>query len=174
MKHAKKLLALLLAFIMAFGIGVSAMAAETIYDPFLVPQPWDQTITNGDSFTLSIEVDVPEGWQAEYQWFEGSYRGFEGHPKIDIQGAAAPILSLSPGNPAYPSVQKKWHDTAKLYGCRITLRDGGGTVRNIESNWAYVFAVPTLGWKIVRFMEDVWLFLTAPFRAIYYIFFGWE
>ena len=63
----KKLLALLLAFVLAFGIGIPAMAEETNV-PYIITPPKDLTIGYGRSFILSVEVHVPEGWTVEPRW----------------------------------------------------------------------------------------------------------
>ena len=61
MKHTKKLLALLLTFIMAIGIGIPITAEENDL-PYVITPPKDITIAYGRSFKLSVEVYVPEGW----------------------------------------------------------------------------------------------------------------
>jgi len=163
MKHAKKLLALLLAFVMAFGMGVSALATEA---PRIVTHPQNQKITHGESCTLSVDVYVPAGWAAEYQWLKG-------YPPATIHGETGESLRLSPGDSFYPP-GKKYYISAMSYECMITLRDGDGTVLRLDSHSATVYAHPTLGWRIAGFLLSAFEFLTFPFRFLFYIFFAWE
>jgi len=62
----KKLLSICLAGLMLFGFGAEAMAEEgesTVdWDDFyIVTQPRELTVPYGESFTLSVEVNIPEG-----------------------------------------------------------------------------------------------------------------
>ena len=174
MKHVKKLLALLLAIIMAFGIGVSALAEEPL--PQIITQPRDQTITNGDSFTLSIEMVVPAGWAVEYQWVVVYYNAYGEIRAEEIPGATQPSLRLSPGGAFYPPYppEAKRYGSSLNYRCNITVRHGDGAVLKPDSHPASIGLKPTLGWRIVGFLLSAFEFLTFPFRATYYIFFGWE
>ncbi|MCL2300738.1 MAG: hypothetical protein FWC27_11420 [Firmicutes bacterium] len=175
MKHAKKLLALLLAFVMAVGLGVSVLAEEPL--PDIITQPRSQTITNGDSFTLSVEMYVPAGWAVEYQWVVVSYGVYEEIRAEEIQGATQQSLRLSPGDPFYPPYppEAKRYGSSLYYRCNIrTVRNGDGAVLKPDSHPAEVYLKPTLGWRIANFLLGIWDFLTTPFRYIYYAFFGWE
>ena len=174
MKHAKKLLALLLACVMAFGLGVSALAEEPL--PQIITQPRDQTITNGDSFTLSIEMVVPAGWAVEYQWVVVYYNAYGEIRAEEIQGATQPILRLSPGDAFYPPYppEAKRYGSSLNYRCDITVRNGDGVVLKPDSHPAIVSLKPTLGWRIVGYLLSALEILTAPFRFLYYIFFAWE
>ena len=76
MKHTKQLLALLLTLAMALGLGASdafaqeAAAESTVNwdDFYIVTQPQGATIPYGDSFTLDVEVNLPEGVVVNYDW----------------------------------------------------------------------------------------------------------
>ena len=80
----KKLLALLLAVLMLFGLYAVGASAKTLdgdtaqaglaplavdWDDFyIITQPEDQEIPFGSDFTLSVAVNVPAGAKVTYQW----------------------------------------------------------------------------------------------------------
>jgi len=161
MKYAKKLLALLLACVMAFGLGVSALATGEA--PYIVTQSQNLTIAHGDSITLSVEVYVPTGWAVEYQWFFSSQK---------IQGATEPILRLSPGDPCYPQGEERYTLVTSI-SCEITLRNEDGTVLKLTSESSLIVET-TIGWKIINFLRSIlsyplWL-LMLPFTLLLYLF----
>lgn len=92
MKRTKNLLALLLAALLAFGIGVPATAAG-------VNAPAEYAIPYGEDFTLQAQIPVPAGVNVSYQWYY--YENNE--IRRDIQGATGPTLSVAYGAPYYPS-----------------------------------------------------------------------
>ena len=162
-----KLLALLLACAMAFGLGVSALAMET---PYFISHTQSQTITRGDSCTFSVDVYIPAGWTAEYEWFISGQR---------IQGATESSLRLSPGDPGYPQGGKRYETLIAGIRCEIPLRHESGTFITLSSSCGLSVEPPMAWfWNIVRVLRNVVLFplqwLTAPFRFLYYIFFAWE
>jgi len=114
----KKTLALLLTLILALGLGVPAMAAPGFS---IVAQPQDITINFGESFTLSVEAEVPAGGGATYQW-----RRVGGSWNFTIPGATGPALRLSYGDQAYPDAFPRNDSYAPAsYECVITLVPGG-------------------------------------------------
>ena len=118
MREKKKLLALLLTFALAFGLASPAMA-EVIWDDFIIiTQPQDLTVLFGETFTLSVEVNIPDGAKEEYQWFLG---------RTPIEGATGPALSLGSTDETYPSARNPWDNAYAYYSCKITADDGSET-----------------------------------------------
>jgi len=191
MKHIKRLLSTLLALLLACGIGVPAMAeaedelevliiieneqqeqeAESPAEietlsvnddvPYIITPPQWQTITRGDSFTLSVEVYLPQGWIAAYQW-----QGYNGSVYVDLPGATESILQLSSRDSEYPDAGRPWWNGGRSYRCMITLQDEDGTVSNLISKHADVDVEPTRFWKAFGFIgsiaETIFIYLFAP------------
>jgi len=165
MKHTKKPLALLLAFLMAFGVGVFAMAEEEDVTeepiaaeelmiaeeaapaeeepdvPYIITQPQDQNFPYGADIVLSVEVYLPEGWTAAYQWYARHERYREtafANDKYLRDGATEATLQLSPGD--------RWYDSSFPYQdrfdyplfCEVTCRHANGTVLVLNSATASV------------------------------------
>ena len=165
MKHTKRLLAALLALALALTLALPAMAAAgpqsaVNWDEFyIITQPQSQTIAHGESFTLSVEVNVPEGvtW-VEYQW-----RRSGGH----IADATEAVLMLSPGYPGYPRANRPYHSATGHYFVVITAvaEDEDGNVIDSRTLHSEVTAVtiqaerrPTL-WENLRVILAGALFL---------------
>lgn len=67
MKQTKKWLALVLTFALALSLALPAAAVN--WDEFrIVTQPQSMTVAYGESATLTIEVNVPDGAQVVYDW----------------------------------------------------------------------------------------------------------
>ena len=109
MKSTKRILATLLTLALALSLTLPAMAVVD-WDEFrITKQPQDLTIKNGDSFTLSVEVNIPDGVEVEYRWQrDSSY----------IEGATAPELHLRTGDSFYPEFSRLGGDLAD-YVCDI-------------------------------------------------------
>ena len=90
MKYTKKLLALLLVLVMALGLGITAMADPSDVPHVIPPTQPTPKVTTGDSFTLSVDMYIPDGWTVEYQWQEYTSAGY-----TDIPGAAERTLLLA-------------------------------------------------------------------------------
>ena len=130
MKLSKSLLALILSTALAFGLGLPAMAEENgtsrLPDAkvFVVWPGWE-TVSYGESFTLSTRVDTPQEVEAlSYQWY-CTPRTFSA--LSPIQGATEPTLSVSFGEPHYPlpgTEQDAWF----IFICKVTFveRNTGG------------------------------------------------
>ena len=132
MKHAKKLLALLLALALALGIAIFAMAEEPDV-PYIVTQPQEQTYAYGTAFTVSVQVYLPEGWTAEYQWYFNSL-SITGLSYFELPGATASSMRLSPGDYGYPHEPfRPYMPTDDLYYCQIIVRDENGVSTNLTS-----------------------------------------
>ncbi len=98
MKRAKKLLALLLTLVLAFALAAPAFAEEpepTVnWDAFyIVEQPKArQLLKEGETVTLSVKVNIPEGVTVEYKWYQDDYLAV---PPKAIEGATGSTLQLS-------------------------------------------------------------------------------
>ena len=164
MKQIKQPLALLLTFLMALGVGVFAAAEETPDLPYIVSLwPATTTLNGKNSFTMSVDVHLPEGWTAEYQWQRSTTSGY-----VDISGATGPTYSLSPGDQEYPKRNKgfqPWWNYYCSYQCQITARAADGTVVELEGETS-VLLEPTPFWKtvgsILRVLETVFTVVFAP------------
>jgi len=100
--NMKKLISALLALVMVSGLfaamPLTASAAESTVnwdDFYIVTQPQGRTIKRGDTFTLSFEVNVPDGVEVEYQWFGIANGTFK-------VATSEPFLICSPGDEYYP------------------------------------------------------------------------
>lgn len=70
MKTTKRVLGILLALTLVFGIALTAMAEDISYAPVITQQPEEVYVRAGMSFTLSVEATVPEGGTLSYQWYQ--------------------------------------------------------------------------------------------------------
>ncbi|MCL2495238.1 MAG: hypothetical protein FWE98_06235 [Oscillospiraceae bacterium] len=138
MKHAKKPLALLLALVIALGLGVSAMAEEELDVPYIITQPQNQNLPYGAAITLSVEVYLPEGWTAEYQWYI-RHRWFQEYgftnDKYILDGATEPTLLLSPGDPWYTIYWFYEEGIDYTFFCEVTF---AGAYQTLNSDNARV------------------------------------
>ncbi|MCL2495562.1 MAG: hypothetical protein FWE98_07935 [Oscillospiraceae bacterium] len=127
----KKPLALLLALALAFALALPAVFAEegetqsqVNWDDFyIVTQPQNQTVKYGENFTLTVEVNVPDGVEVEYFW-SNIYRNY-GYRTTEPMILVGPDLSLYPMREAshYFNLQ-----ASVTYTCKITvgIRDDNG------------------------------------------------
>jgi len=114
MKYTKCMLALLLtlALVLSFALPVAA-AVEPLN---VISQPPSTVyVKRGESFTLTVEVEIPEGVdEVTYQW---RYIG-----SVKVAGATSNTLLLSPGDAEYPKRQYYYSVTganSERYSCRI-------------------------------------------------------
>jgi len=119
MKFTKRILATLLTLALALTLALPAAAAVDWNEFRITKQPQDMTIKYGDSFTLSVEVDVPDGVEVEYQWYRGS----------KIEGATDSSLHGTPSDPYYPEYSSLGGDN-EIFECWITAyeKDADGNV----------------------------------------------
>jgi hypothetical protein len=97
MKHTKRMLTMVLTFALAFSLAAPAFAAVN-WDEFQITErPKNIAIPYGDSFTLGVEVKVPDGVSVEYQW--RTYSAGAGH--TPIENATSYELRLGPSDPYY-------------------------------------------------------------------------
>ena len=135
MKHTKRLLALLLSLALAFGLALPAFAANAIdWDDFYIITPlWTEVyVPHGESVTLNMEVNIPEGVErVTYQWYSS---GIYNNDK-PIKGATTDTLQLSPRDSDYPTKSSnsyKGMDAIPggahylVYYCEITVYDDVG------------------------------------------------
>jgi len=116
MKRAKQLLAVVLAFSLALSFVLPALAIE--WDDFrIITQPQSLTIGEGESFTLTVAVNVPDGVVVEYQWYVVSNVGY-----TDTAPSGGPILTAAPGDSYYAINPGRAPDnnSYKNYFCKIT------------------------------------------------------
>ena len=144
MKYTKHALALLLALALAFGLAMTAFATEeeAELEPLalqstvdwsefrIITNPQDQYVPYGESFTLSVEVNIPDGGEVTYRWYVAN-GGI-------IEGATTNTLQLGPGDAHYPKPPGS-NDAGlhrRSYRCVIIPADG--QARSRESWWADV------------------------------------
>lgn len=119
MKFAKRILASLVTLALMFLLALPSMAAVN-WDEFkFTEMPKDITIKYGDSFTLSVEVKVPDGAVVEYQWY---CRTGESGSAVVMENETSRELHLSPGDVFYPS-DERLGGASVNYGCEITAYD---------------------------------------------------
>jgi|GEM_PF-1315061 len=208
MKHLRNPLALLLALMLAFGIGASAMAEEIeleteaamespaeIAEAPVTPSavdwnglyvitdlPEDLYVPRGESFTLSVEISVPDAVEVKYQWYVG-YGDY-----VPIEGATSPTLQLSSNDAYYPKAGNPHSQIVKagsrqsFFYCKVTVLDGEGTqltqwtsnatdvrVQGTLGEWLYSVTVRPLkgaaGWVWNAFLGLVGL----PIRVLDFI-----
>jgi len=123
----KRLLAIILAVVMAAGLAVPATTIEieaqesetqpsVNWDDFyIVTQPKDLTFQRGESLTFSVKVNVPEGVEVAYQWYRSNPV-----PLRPIGNEA--ILQLSPDDISYPafSAYDFWVPSSVSVYCEVT------------------------------------------------------
>jgi len=158
MKKAKRILSALLTLALALALALTLAlpaAAAVNWDDFrITKQPQNLTIKSGDSFTLSVEVNVPAGVVVEYQW------RFIPGGREPIEGATGSELSLAPGDRYYPS-QDGLDDVRVGYECVINAyeKDSGGNIISSRNKWSDT-AYVSLERKALRKLLDVTI---APF-----------
>jgi len=75
MKLPKRILALLLAFMLALGLGASVIAEDEPPGepnpamPVITAQPQSITIQNNSEFSISVQAEIPNGDPMRYEWF---------------------------------------------------------------------------------------------------------
>ena len=165
MKHTKRILAVLLTLVLALGLAMPAMAAVNWNEFRITRQPQNQTIRYGDSFTLSVEVNVPEGVVVSFQWqlADGGV--------LPVETANSAELQLSPGDPGYPA-----QNFSGTFRCVITAyeKDDDGNVisdKTLTSETVRVM-VTTEGeiersfWERV-YSVTIWPFVYATMFTLY-------
>ena len=69
MKHTKRLLALLLTLVLALGLALPTFASTNPAMPVITKQPQSVTVLNGETYTFSIEAEIPNGDPLRYEWY---------------------------------------------------------------------------------------------------------
>jgi len=141
MKFTKRILAAFLTLALALSLALPAMAAVNWSDFRITKQPQNLTIKHGDSFTLSVKVNVPDGVEVEYQWYGGSNR---------IKNATASELYLGPDDQYYPDDYSLGGASSSFF-CEITAydEDNSGDKRTIWSDTAHVTTKRTISGKLL-------------------------
>ena len=197
MKHLRKPLALLLALLIAFGLGASSAAeeieleAETVTEaPMVVSEavtetteepaeiveaamettveaaeapmtasavnwedftiithpPESLSVKHGESFTLSVEVNIPEGVEMEYQWYCESNM---------IPGATDAVLQVNRDDAVHP---KNYANACTYYYCRITgveKKDGIEVSREWQNSASSVVDMKTMKKTMGKLLEPI-------------------
>ena len=202
MKLSNRLLALLLALALALTLALPAIAEEETPPPeiaaqeivaqavnwddfYIITQPQDQAIRNGQSFTLSVAVNIPAGVEVEYQW---SYRASNGR-SAEIENATGPVLQVSPGDECYPD-PRGYGALNRLYSCKIIgyekdgdeiiaqkMLDSGAYVKVKETILQFLFSLFVtsftmtilVGSLAALFMVFITAGLALPFVPIMYL-----
>jgi len=135
MKHTKKLFALLLTLALAFSLAMPAMAAVDWDDFRIVTQPQSMTIKDGDSFTLSVEVDFPAGVVVAYMWILRT-TGVQ-HQLTPFQKTTekTSVLRIDPSSKYYPASVCGESSAWREYYVRITAyeEDSAGNMISSKS-----------------------------------------
>ena len=116
MKLTKRVLATVLAFALALSFALPSMAAVNWEKLYFTKRQQDITIKHGDSFTLSVEVNVPDGVEVQYQWY------CVPSGEVPIENATTHELQISPNTAIYPSNDRLGGTVAK-YRCRVTANE---------------------------------------------------
>jgi len=132
MKFLKCILAVLITLVLTFGLAVPAVLAQDVQvqstvnwsDFYIITQPQPQTILYGESFTLSVEVNVPDGVVVEYQWRRSLFGGSESG-SLRISDGTNSTLQRSHADSHYPA-----RNDFLIYYCVITAyeKDANGEV----------------------------------------------
>ena len=175
MKHTKKLLALLLAALLALGLSAPAMAEVNWDDFYFISQPPAKlTIPFGEDFTLSVEVNVPAEVEVTYDWHSPRW-GRTGK----AQGA---VFHCTPDHPYYPKApaSRPYLEQTVEYICVIygLEKDAGGNVvgytQYLEMQHITVTVLPErepTRWETIRdFLLMPVLFVIGFFAAAPYSF----
>jgi len=162
MKFAKRMLATLLTFALALSLALPTMAAVNWNEFRIVKKTLDLDINHGERFTLSVEVNVPDGVEeVEYQWEYRSYLSATGL----IENATSPELTIEADSPYYPGSNKlgsgKHGGTWAEYRCQVTAyeKDNGGNIissRVITSNYVRVTRTRTFQEKLYSVILEPW------------------
>jgi len=116
MKFTKRILAVLLTLTLALGLALPTMAAVNWNQFMFTKRQQDITIKYGDSFTLSVEVNVPAGVDVEYQWYHVP------SGEVLIENATTNELRLGPESSIYPQNERLGGAFAR-YRCRVTANE---------------------------------------------------
>ena len=124
----KRILSILLTLAMALTLALPAAAAVNWDDFRIISQSGNKTIKLGESFSLYVMVNAPEGVEVEYQWY--SYDG----NSTKLENATIPELSLGPDDPNYPDTSLGGGRIS--YHCKITAyeKDNESNVRYLNSS----------------------------------------
>ena len=135
-------------------------ASDVNWDDFYIitQPPRDLYVKRGESFTLSVEVNIPDGVEVTYEWYSTGFSGL-------IEGATAPALQLKPGDSDYPKAiplaanYNYRYEPGGSHGgsfqCRI-IANADGETKQYWSNYASVHVAGS-------FLEKLYSLSLEPF-----------
>jgi len=127
---------------------------------YITKQPVDLTIQRGESFTLSVEVSIPDGVEVEYLWYMYT-------PDYPYEGATAADLHLGPDDPGYPPPLSSSlaQSSSKPFRCRITAyeKDSSGNVVSTRTLTSQRVDVVVENVKDNSFLGKLYKVIVAPF-----------
>ena len=184
-KLLSPILALVLTLALALSLALPAMAEgepepEVNWDDFtIITQPKDLTIKYGESFTLSVEVNVPDGVAVIYTWWRYSDGSL-------IDGATGPTLQLSFDEPLYPQASYPYQNATAWYSCTVTPvisneDDKPVVSRRLYSDYATVTVLPerkkTFGDTLAEiwegFLAVILFFVVIPSLILHFLVSDW-
>ena len=143
MKHTKTLLALLLAALLALGVGVPAMAVSAGDIKISITGP--DTVPYGEAFTLNLSIDepLPEGVEiTNYRWRAASTTG------TILEGPEEATLHVTSKDSFYPWTLSRFLNIEfdatpylskmAMYECRVTFVEKDSEGNAIETKTIYV------------------------------------
>ncbi|MCL2105920.1 MAG: hypothetical protein FWH26_02495 [Oscillospiraceae bacterium] len=177
MTRFKKFLAVLLALILALGLGLPAKA-ENWWDGIEVvlrsqgqnpDKHGEVLVRSGRSFTVEAELrgaeNLPEGWTATYHWDVEVVSGEKKHYVCFV--TTEPSLHISPGNEMYPAtfstgnLEEVW----SYFNCAVTIKLASGEERIMERKWIVVVILRSFWEKL----PDYFVFLGSFLKSIPYM-----
>ncbi|MCL2494578.1 MAG: hypothetical protein FWE98_02830 [Oscillospiraceae bacterium] len=118
MKHTKTLLALLLAALLALGVGVPAMATSSLSSHLFTITGPEGPIHFGEAFTLTAEADVPDEIEIlSYGWRFDTVSETGILMEHEIEG---PVLHVTSDERYYPKAMHPFHIAVATYVCEVT------------------------------------------------------
>jgi len=158
MKRIKKVLALLLAVLLAVGVGAPAAAVSENDTVMTITGP-EGPVPYGEAFSLSAAVEVPE----EIEIVSVSFRWRVGADwRMLIEGATQSVLHVTSNDSFYPSAPEPFSHARAYFICEIdfTGRDTDGN--SIETTYSQSFIV-TFEPERMNFFVYLWYLLKEPF-----------
>ena len=109
--------------------------AQPLWKPGDVSYERKLDVKQGDSFTLRVDVNAPEGVEVSYEWTRSP---LPGQNSETVEGATGPELYVAFGGPLYPQALYPFHTAEGNYCCDITLveKDADGNIIETVTTYA--------------------------------------